>query len=89
MITVECRGEQCPIPVVKTIKAIGEMKEADTVQTHVDNETAVQNLTKLAESKGVEVPGEENAVGVYETAMAQGLGKEDFSATYKLWDEEE
>jgi 3-hydroxyisobutyrate dehydrogenase len=44
---------------------------------------------KLAESKGVEVPGEENAVGVYETAMAQGLGKEDFSATYKLWDEEE
>ena len=46
MITVECRGEQCPIPVVKTIKAIGEMKEADTIQTHVDNETAVQNLTK-------------------------------------------
>ena len=58
MITVECRGEQCPIPVVKTIKAIGEMKEADTVQTHVDNETAVQNLTKLAESKGVAVKSE-------------------------------
>ena len=58
MITVECRGEQCPIPVVKTIKAIGEMKEADTVQTHVDNETAVQNLTKLAESKGFAVKSE-------------------------------
>ncbi len=58
MITVECRGEQCPIPVVKTIKAIGEMKEADTVQTHVGNETAVQNLTKLAESKGFAVKSE-------------------------------
>ena len=58
MITVECRGEQCPIPVVKTIKAIGEMKEADTVQTHVDNETAVRNLTKLAESKGFAVKSE-------------------------------
>ena len=58
MITVECRGEQCPIPVVKTIKAIGEMKEADTIQTHVDNETAVQNLTKLAESKGFAVKSE-------------------------------
>ena len=58
MITVECRGEQCPIPVVKTIKAIGEMKEVDTVQTHVDNETAVQNLTKLAESKGFAVKSE-------------------------------
>jgi len=43
---------------------------------------------KLAESKGVEVPGEENAAGVYETAMAQGLAKEDFSATYRLWDQE-
>ena len=58
MITVECRGEQCPIPVVKTLKAIGEMKEAGTVQTHVDNETAVQNLTRLAESKGFAVKSE-------------------------------
>ena len=58
MITVEARGEQCPIPVVKTLKAIGEMQEADTVQTHVDNETAVQNLTKLAESKGFAVKAE-------------------------------
>ncbi len=58
MITVECRGEQCPIPVVKTLKAIGEMKEAGTIQTHVDNETAVQNLTRLAESKGFAVKSE-------------------------------
>ena len=41
MITVEARGEQCPIPVVKTLKVINEMKAADTIETHVDNETAV------------------------------------------------
>ena len=58
MITVEARGEQCPIPVVKTLKAIGEMKEAGTIETHVDNETAVQNLTKLAESKNFKVKSE-------------------------------
>ena len=58
MITVEARGEQCPIPVVKTLKVINEMKSADTVQTHVDNETAVQNLTKLAESKDFKVKSE-------------------------------
>ena len=58
MITGEARGEQCPIPVVKTLKAIGEMKEAGTVETHVDNETAVQNLTKLAESKNFKVKSE-------------------------------
>ena len=58
MITVEARGEQCPIPVVKTLKVINEMKEAGTVETHVDNETAVQNLTKLAESKNFKVKSE-------------------------------
>ena len=58
MITVEARGEQCPIPVVKTLKVINEMKAADTIETHVDNETAVQNLTKLAESKNFKVKSE-------------------------------
>lgn len=58
MITVEARGEQCPIPVVKTLKVINEMKAPDTIETHVDNETAVQNLTKLAESKNFKVKSE-------------------------------
>ena len=58
MITVEARGEQCPIPVVKTLKVINEMKEAGTIETHVDNKTAVQNLTKLAESKNFKVKSE-------------------------------
>ncbi len=52
LVTVNAVGDACPIPVVKTIKAINTMTEAGTVETHVDNETAVENLTKLAESKG-------------------------------------
>lgn len=58
MITIDCMGEQCPIPVVKTLKAINEMKEPGTIQTHVDNETAVQNLSKLAGSKNFPVKAE-------------------------------
>ena len=61
ILTIDCIGEQCPIPVVKTIKAIGEMKEPGTVQTLVDNETAVQNLTKLAESRKYPVKSEKTA----------------------------
>ncbi len=61
MITIDCMGEQCPIPVVKTLKAIGEMKEPGTIQTHVDNETAVQNLSKLAAGRNFPVKAE--AVG--------------------------
>ena len=52
MIQVNAIGDACPIPVVKTLNALKELGSAGTVQTLVDNEIAVQNLTRLAESKG-------------------------------------
>ena len=39
-IEVNALGEQCPIPVVKTTKALKEMTEAGIVEVHVDNEVA-------------------------------------------------
>ncbi len=51
-VEVNALGDACPIPVVKTIKAIKSLEGAGTVVTSVDNETAVQNLTKLANDKG-------------------------------------
>lgn len=38
----------------------------------------------LAKQTGLAVPGEENAVRVYEKAMEQGLGAEDWGATIKI-----
>lgn len=49
-VIVNAAGDQCPIPVVKAKKAIGEIQAPGTVEVHVDNEIAVQNLMKLAES---------------------------------------
>ena len=51
MVTVNAIGDACPLPVVKTIQAIKELKAPDTVETLVDNETAVENLKRLAQSK--------------------------------------
>ena len=51
-------GEQCPIPVVKATKALGEMKEAGVLEVHVDNEIAVQNVTRLGTGKGFKVSSE-------------------------------
>lgn len=52
---------------------------------------SVQNMHKdvdicvaLARERGVSMPGEENAKRVYDAAMAQGLGSEDFCATVKV-----
>lgn len=47
-IVVNAIGEQCPIPVVKATRALREMKEPGMLEVHVDNEIAVQNLTRMA-----------------------------------------
>ena len=48
MITVNAIGDACPIPVVKTRKAMETIKGSEVVETLVDNEIAVENLKKLA-----------------------------------------
>jgi selenium metabolism protein YedF len=58
MITVNAMGDACPIPVVKTKKAIMSLKKADTLEVLVDNEIAVQNVTKMASSSGGSVKSE-------------------------------
>ncbi len=47
-VVVNAVGEQCPIPVVKATRALREMTEPGLLEVHVDNEIAVQNLTRMA-----------------------------------------
>lgn len=61
MIQVNAIGDACPIPVVKTLNALKGLGGAGTVQTLVDNEIAVQNLTRLAESKGCTIETEKRS----------------------------
>lgn len=58
MIKVDARGEQCPIPVVKTKEAIKQLGGSGKVEVLVDNEIAVQNLTKMAQQKGYSIVSE-------------------------------
>ena len=53
-IKVDAMGDQCPIPVIKTKKALKEISETTLVEVHVDNEIAVQNLSKMAKQKNLE-----------------------------------
>ena len=52
MIKIDARGDACPLPVVKAKKAIAELRGPGEVEVLVDNEIAVQNLTKMAQQKG-------------------------------------
>ncbi len=57
-IVVDAIGDTCPIPVVKTKKAIGQLGGSGTVVVYVDNEIAVQNLSKMAVQKGYQIRSE-------------------------------
>lgn len=60
-VQVNALGDACPIPVVKTIKALAALGGAGTVETLVDNEVAVENLKRLAADKGCGVSVEKAA----------------------------
>jgi selenium metabolism protein YedF len=52
--TLDCRGMECPLPVVNAKKTIESFTEDGTLTVQVDNEIAVKNLTKFANSKNFE-----------------------------------
>ena len=72
MIKVNALGEACPIPVVKTIQAIKELKSPDSVEVLVDNEIAVQNLTKLAKQKNYGVRSQKLEEKKYQVILEVG-----------------
>ena len=74
MIHVNAMGDACPIPVVKTKNAIRELNGPGAVETLVDNEIAVQNLTKMANQKGYGVKSELLEPGKFRVVMTIGEG---------------
>ena len=65
MIQVNAMGDACPIPLVKTRKAIAELGGPGVVETLVDNEIAVQNLTRMGASQGYAVQAEQREENLF------------------------
>ena len=72
MIHVNALGDPCPIPVVKTKQAIKELNGEGQVEILVDNEIAVQNLTKMAVQKGYGIRSEKLEEHKFRVLMAVG-----------------
>lgn len=69
MITVNAMGDNCPIPVIKTKKAMQALTGAETIEVLVDNEIAVQNVSKMAASAGGQVSSEKLGEGEYKITI--------------------
>ena len=80
MKKVDARGDACPIPVVKAKHAIEELSGAGQVEVLVDNEIAVQNLTKMAEQKGYQSSAKKLADQEYQVIFTVGEQTEEEKA---------
>ena len=69
MITVNAMGDNCPIPVIKTKKAMAALTGPETIEVLVDNEIAVQNVTKMASSSGGKVTSEKLVDAEYKVTI--------------------
>jgi tRNA 2-thiouridine synthesizing protein A len=54
MVEVDARGFSCPIPVVKTVKAISDNPNKE-ISVLVGEAVAKENVSRIAESKGYKV----------------------------------
>ncbi len=52
MKELDCRGLPCPQPVINTKDALEELKPGEKLTVLVDNEAAVQNVSRFVEAQG-------------------------------------
>ena len=67
--SIDCKGMACPLPVVNAKKTSEQLSAGDVLTVLVDNEIAVQNLTRFAEHKGFAVSAEKKADREYAVIM--------------------
>ena len=67
---IDCKGMNCPLPVVNAKKTAEELHAGDMLTVLVDNEIAVQNLTRFAEHKGFGVSAEKKTEKEYAVIMS-------------------
>ena len=72
---VDARGLACPLPVVNTKKAIEKMKSGDSVEVLVDNEIAVQNLSKFATQRHYGLSAVKKSEKEYKVVITLGEGE--------------
>jgi selenium metabolism protein YedF len=67
--TLNFVGKACPIPVIETKKALKDIKLEDVLEVLVDNDVAVQNLSKLAAQKKLTIASERKEENLYQVIL--------------------
>lgn len=66
------RGKQCPMPVIEAKQALAEAAPGERIEVIVDNEIAVQNLTKMAKHKQLKSAAEKKGEREFSVVIEAG-----------------
>jgi selenium metabolism protein YedF len=69
---VDARGLACPLPVINTKNEISNMNEGEDVEVIVDNDIAVQNLTKFSNVRNYTVSANKVSDDEYHVVITVG-----------------
>lgn len=68
-IELDCLGEACPVPLIRTQKAMDGMAVNDIIVVHVDHSCAMKNVPDWARSVGHNVEIDEVGEGEWDIVV--------------------
>lgn len=67
--TLDCMGEACPVPLMKTEKKINTMEVGDVLVVQIDHSCAMKNVPEWARTQGYNVEIDEVDDGEWEIVI--------------------
>lgn len=68
-VELDCMGEACPVPLVKTQKKLEGMQIGDVLIVHIDHSCAMKNVPEWARGAGHNVEIEEISEGEWDVVI--------------------
>lgn len=69
---LDAKGLACPMPIVKTKKAMGDMETGQILEVHTTDKGAINDLTAWTKSGGHELLKQEEENGVLKFWIKKG-----------------
>ena len=69
---LDAKGLACPMPIVRTKKAIGELETGQVLEVHTTDKGSKNDLTAWAKSGGHEILKDEEENGVFKFWIKKG-----------------
>ncbi|GKU84074.1 hypothetical protein CEQ21_06155 [Niallia circulans] len=69
---LDAKGLACPMPIVKTKKAMGDIETGEVLEVHTTDKGALNDLTAWAKSGGHELIKHEDENGVLKFWIKKG-----------------